>query len=116
MRITILLMGLFLALSAQAQENVQYVQDPVTESISYTKIHENGQVAETGSFNSDHKQHGKFVRYDSEGNVLTVAYYKNGLKHGTWKHWHGDTYTEVIYHKNVIIKAVEERTFIASND
>lgn len=116
MRTFILSMGLFLALSAQAQENVQYVQDPVTESISYTKIHENGQVAETGSFNSNHKQHGKFVSYDLEGNILTVAYYRNGLKHGTWKHWHGDTYTEVIYHKNVLLKAVEERTFIASTN
>ena len=116
MRITILLMGLFLALSANAQENVQYVQDPVTESISYTKTHENGQVAETGSFNYNRKQHGKFVKYDLKGNVLTVAYYRNGLKHGTWKHWNGNTYTEVVYHKNVLIKAIEERNFIASND
>ena len=116
MRITILLMGLFLTLSAQAQENVHYVQDPVTESISYTKTYDNGQVAETGSFNTNHKPHGKFVRYDLQGNVLTVAYYRHGHKHGTWKHWNGNTYTEVVYHKNVIIKAVEERTFIASND
>lgn len=115
MRTIILLMGLFLALSANAQENVQYEQDPVTELISYTKTYDNGQVAETGSFNANRKPHGEFKAYDRAGNLLTVAYYKNGYKHGTWKHWNNNKYTEVIYDKNTMVKAIEERTFIAVN-
>jgi len=114
MRVVFLLMGLFLGISAYSQENIQYVQDPVTEKISYTKFYSNGQVAETGSFNTNHKTDGKFISYDREGNILSIAYYRNGKRYGTWKHYHGNAYIEVIYRDGRPFKVLEERTF-ASN-
>jgi len=114
MRVVFLLMGLFLGISAYSQENVQYVQDPVTEKISYTKFHNNGQVAETGSFNTNHETDGKFISYDREGNILAIAYYRSGKRYGTWKFYHRDTYVEVIYRDGKPFKVLEERT-LASN-
>ena len=116
MKTIIFFLGLFLSISAYSQENVTYVQDPVTEVINYTKTYNNGQVAETGTFNSDRQPHGEFRAYDENGNLLTVAYYRNGLKNGTWKHWTNDKYTQVVYSKGRMIKAIEEINFIASSN
>lgn len=114
MKRLIFIMGLFLSISAYSQENVLYEQDPVTERVSYTKFHEDGQVAETGSFNTSFKTDGKFISYDREGNILAIAYYKNGKKTGTWKHYHGKhIYIEIVYRDNKPIKVLEERTLAA---
>jgi antitoxin component YwqK of YwqJK toxin-antitoxin module len=115
MRTLILLMGLFLSVSAYSQQNIVYEQDPVTEVITYKKYHDNGILAEEGTYNSKRQLHGKFYSYNLQGKLLTEAKFKNGLKHGVWKHYDDQKVTKVEYYFGRMIKATTEINFSKEN-
>lgn len=90
--------------------------DPIFEKqgelIKATYFYENGQLAQSGYF-KDGQLHGKWISYDIYGKKTAIANYFEGKKTGKWFFWNGDKLTEVDYHKNNIIKAVEWKNGMA---
>ena len=83
------------ALYAQDLNDKQFVLSKDVIKASF--FHDNGKIAQAGAYNLDNKLHGKWVKYDKEGNVLAVAYYDAGQKVGTWSFYQGDIMKEVTY-------------------
>ncbi|MEH6537051.1 MAG: nicotinic acid mononucleotide adenyltransferase [Psychroserpens sp.] len=74
-----------------------------------TYYHDNGAVAQQGTFNKEGELHGVWTSYDLIGNKVTVASYENGNKVGKWLFWSGDKLREVDY-KDSKITSVSEWT------
>lgn len=117
MKKVILVLGLLFSSVLFAQTEETYVKCDLTNSITYTKTSENGVVLETGTFNEFGKHDGTWKQYDAKGNLLVIAKFENGIKHGVWRHWFRNKYAEVLYNKGrkVSSKLVIERNYIASN-
>lgn len=117
MKKVILVLGLLFSSVLSAQNQKTYVKSELTELITYTKTSENGVILETGTFNKFGKHDGTWKQYDSNGNLLVIAKFENGIKHGVWQHWFRNKYAEVLYNKGrrVSSKLVIERNYIASN-
>src|SRR5690606_9396981 len=64
--------------------------------VKATYYHENGKVAQTGTYLNG-KLHGDWMSYDEQGNKLTIAKYDMGAKTGNWFFWDGNTLKEVKY-------------------
>lgn len=98
MRVIGILMMVVLTLNvalAQEVDRDSYVKNG--KLIEATLYHDNGVVAQTGSYNLDNKLDGKWMSYDQFGELVSVAYYENGQKVGTWKFYQGDILKEVSY-------------------
>jgi len=117
MKKVILVLGLLFSSVLFAQTEKTYVKCDLTNSITYTKTSENGVVLETGTFNEFGKYDGTWKQYDSRGNLLLIAKFENGIKHGVWRHWFRNKYAEVLYKegRRVSSKLIIERNYIASN-
>ncbi len=72
--------------------------------ISVTYYHDNGNISQKGSFNTDGKLEGQWVSYNTNGKKLAVGNYKNGIKVGKWLFWTNNTIKEVEYLNSKIIK------------
>jgi len=72
-----------------------YVQNG--DLIDAKLYHDNGALAQTGSYTLDNELHGEWVSYDAEGNKTAVALYNNGMKVGTWMFFQGNIQKEVTY-------------------
>ncbi len=59
--------------------------------------HDNGTVAQTGSYTLDNELEGEWISYDAEGNRTALANYNQGKKVGTWLFYQGDEMKEVSY-------------------
>ncbi|WP_179351167.1 toxin-antitoxin system YwqK family antitoxin [Winogradskyella vidalii] len=80
-----------------------------------TYYHDNGEVAQKGTFNADGKLQGEWTSYDVEGNKLASATYDAGKKVGKWFFWEGNSLKEVDYENNSIVSVVEwsnDRTLV----
>ena len=75
-------------------------QNELTKATYY---YENGSIKEVGFFKND-KLHNKWISYNKEGDITTIANYNNGLKDGKWYILANDTIKEVTYSSNKIIK------------
>ena len=62
-----------------------------------TYYHDNGVVAQQGTFNKQGDLHGVWTSYDVNGNKVTVGNYVNGKKVGKWLFWSGTSLKEVDY-------------------
>jgi antitoxin component YwqK of YwqJK toxin-antitoxin module len=82
------------------------------ESIVAELYHDNGVLAQTGSYTLDGKLHGKWISYDRNGNKTSEAYYHNGMKTDTWIFYQGDIIKEVRY---VNSKIYEVKTWKVSD-
>jgi len=72
-------------------------------SIEATLYHDNGVIAQKGSYTLDNKLQGKWISYDAEGKKTAIAEYANGKKVGTWYFFQGeDILKEVTYANNGI--------------
>ena len=80
---------------AQNGTEPQYVMNG--DVIDATVYHDNGTVAQTGSYTLTNKLHGKWMSYDENGNVTAIAYYDNGNKVGTWSFYKDEIMKEVTY-------------------
>lgn len=76
------------------------------EFIFATEYHDNGIVSQEGYYNSEGKLHGTWTSYDTDGNKLAVAQYRNGEKVGTWYFYGGEELQEVTYSNSKIVKVV----------
>jgi len=76
------------------------------EFIFATEYHDNGIVSQEGYYNSEGKLHGTWTSYDTDGNKLAVAQYRNGNKVGTWFFYSGEELQEVVYSDSRIAKVV----------
>ena len=65
--------------------------------------HDNGEVQQTGAFNSDGKLQGEWTSFDEEGNKVAVGTYEAGKKVGKWFFWQGDTLKEVDYKDSRVV-------------
>ncbi len=73
-----------------------------TNLIEATYYHDNGLIAQEGTFNLDGKLHGEWTSYDANGEKIALGSYENGLKTGKWIFWSGDEEKEVEYDNNTI--------------
>lgn len=112
-----LIMGLLISSLVFSQEVKTYVKCDITETVAYTKVSEEGILLEEGKYNATGKHIGTWKQYDQDGNLLVIAKFKNGVKHGTWKHWFDNKYAEVVYDegRRVFSKMIVEKHYIASN-
>jgi len=74
-----------------------------------TYYHDNGEVAQQGTFNKAGELHGVWTSYDVNGKKVTVGNYDNGQKAGKWLFWAGNSLREVDY-KDSKIASVSEWT------
>jgi antitoxin component YwqK of YwqJK toxin-antitoxin module len=75
-------------------------QDNLTKATYY---YDNGTVKETGYLKND-KLHDKWISFNKEGKITTIANYKNGIKEGKWYVVENDTVKELTYKSNKLIK------------
>jgi antitoxin component YwqK of YwqJK toxin-antitoxin module len=71
-----LLITLFFACSSFAQSD-----------ILIKNYYENGEVKEVLSFNDKNQLDGTCFSYTPDGLQISIASYKDGVKHGEWKIW-----------------------------
>jgi len=93
---------MFLSISVFAQEKKedQYkVNGDVIDAVLY---HDNGTIAQTGSYTHDGKLQGEWVSYDKDGVKLASATYANGEKVGVWYFYQGNNIKEVTYSNSQI--------------
>lgn len=68
-----------------------------------TYYHDNGEVSQKGTFNSEGKVHGEWKMYDITGTKIALGSYENGKKVGKWFFWEGDSLKEVDYIDSKIV-------------
>jgi len=96
MRNLLLIMSMLFSISVLSQEQKTYVRD-FDNNIVYTKTSETGIILEEGTYNENGKHIGIWKQYDKSGNLLVIGKFKNGVKHGVWKHYLDNDYVEVTY-------------------
>ena len=69
----------------------------VGDMIEAVLYHDNGKVAQKGTYNKKGVLHGDWISYDRQGNLQSVAHYDNGNKVGTWRFYTDETMKEVTY-------------------
>lgn len=83
------------ACSKTCTKKNSYVKNgDVIEAILY---HDNGAIAQTGTYTLDNELEGEWISYNADGNKTALANYSNGKKVGTWLFYQGDTMKEVVY-------------------
>jgi len=75
-------------------------QDGLTKA---TYFYDNGSIKEVGFFKNE-KLHNKWISYNKEGEITTIANYNNGKKDGKWYILSKDSIKEVTYKSNKLIK------------
>lgn len=79
------------------------------ELIEAILYHDNGAVAQTGTYTLENELEGEWISYDTEGNKTALANYSNGKKVGTWLFYQGNEMKEVTY-ANAAIAEVKTYT------
>ncbi|WP_196894976.1 toxin-antitoxin system YwqK family antitoxin [Aureivirga marina] len=87
-----------LGLSAQTKEPTYEKNEDL---VKVTYYHDNGEVREQGFF-KDKRLHGTWVKYNSNGEKVTLGNYYNGKKVGKWLFWQDDVLKEVNYDNNQV--------------
>ena len=80
---------------AQAKHNVKLEKEG--DRITATYYHDNGEVAQKGTFNNEGQLHGVWTSFDLNGKKVSVGNYDNGKKVGKWLFWTDDILKEVDY-------------------
>ncbi|MBR9915215.1 MAG: nicotinic acid mononucleotide adenyltransferase [Algicola sp.] len=92
---TVLVMLSVILTYAQEKPKVETQKDGDLTIATY--FHDNGQIEQQGTFNSDGELHGVWTSYDTTGKKTTLGNYENGKKVGRWLFWSGNTLREVEY-------------------
>ena len=69
--------------------------------VKATYYYENGLVKTQGFF-KDKKLTGEWIRFDTSGNKVQLAYYEKGKKVGKWFVWTTDALKEINYENNTV--------------
>lgn len=90
----ILVLTLFVTLAYSQDNNVKIEQKGDLTQATY--FHDNGVVAQQGTFNADGQLHGLWISYDENGDKITVGSYEKGKKVGKW-----------LFYSDMVIKEVD---------
>ena len=101
--ITLLSLVMTVGLMAQKPSPSFEKQD---DMIMATYYHDNGQIAQTGTFLNG-ELHGKWTMFDSQGNKVAMGQYENGHKAGKWFFWGQDGLKEVDFTDNAITSVIK---------
>lgn len=101
-RLIAILAVVFTFSSIYGQDKMEQKLNKETNLIEATYFHDNGLIAQQGTFNLDGKLHGEWVSFDDKGNKIALGSYVNGQKTGKWIFWSGDSMKEVEYSDNAI--------------
>ena len=71
--------------------------------IEATYFHDNGTVAQTGTFTLKGKLQGEWKSYDANGKKVAVGNYEDGQKVGKWFFWNSNRLSEVNYSNSKIV-------------
>lgn len=81
------------------QKNTYKLNNNLTGATIY---HDNGAIAQTGSYTLDNKLQGEWRSYDISGSLTSTAQYNNGVKVGAWFFYQGVTKKEVVCNNSMI--------------
>lgn len=93
---------MIMCISVQAQTKKQLLLNEQTDLIETVIYHDNGKIAQTGTYNKEGVLHGEWVSYNAQGDKTAVAQYENGNRVGIWLFYQGDVLKEVTYTNNAI--------------
>ena len=82
---------------AMAQESAKDSYTLNGDQIDAVLYHDNGVVAQKGSYTKAGKLDGKWLSFDTNGTLTAEAFYNEGEKVGTWTFYNGDTKKVVTY-------------------
>ncbi|MEM6516667.1 MAG: nicotinic acid mononucleotide adenyltransferase [Bacteroidota bacterium] len=82
-----------------------------------TYYHDNGQIAQQGTYNKQGKLEGIWTSYDENGNKTMVGEYNDNKKVGNWLIWSSDVLKEVEYKNSRIVKVSKwlDKVQVANN-
>ena len=91
---------LFAFMATQAQDK-KPSYEVAGDLVKATYYHEDGTVFRQGFF-KDQKPTGQWTEFDQNGKKVTIGYYSEGKKVGTWFYWKGEILRQVNYKDNSI--------------
>ena len=106
MKNTILTLAILVSSFVFAQANEPIIE-AVGKSVKATYYYDNGKVQQEGFF-VDGKLDGKWISYDVNGNVVTIAEYTQGQKSGKWQYFDNAIAVREVDYSNNQIAAVKE--------
>ena len=86
-----------------AQDNNSPIVEKQGDLTMVTYFHDNGEIHQTGAFDSEGKLHGVWKSFDTNGSKVALGTYENGKKVGKWLFWNGDSLKEVEYIDSKIV-------------
>ncbi len=98
---------LFVTSIGFSQNNLKVQTEKQGDLVEATYFHENGNIAQQGTFNAEGKLHGVWTSYDISGKKLSSGTYENGKKSGKWFFWTDTSLKEVDYSNSKILNVVE---------
>ena len=99
----ILIIAVLLITSIGFSQNTEVKIEKKGDLTEVTYFHDNGEVAQQGTFNLDGKLHGLWTSYDLNGEKISVGNYEKGQKTGKWFFWSDNSLNEVDYTNNAIV-------------
>lgn len=84
-----------------AQSQKPTIEKLDNDTVKVTYYHENGQVAQTGTF-VNKERHGEWTSFDTNGSKVTIAQYSNDKRTGKWIFFNENKITEVDYNQNAV--------------
>lgn len=91
------------------------------DRVRVTHYYPDGAIRETGTYASNGTLDGVWMQYDTSGEVIFKAFYKQGEKEGKWFRWDEDRQTmlEMMYVNNKLASVhkwkLEQRNMLAEN-
>jgi antitoxin component YwqK of YwqJK toxin-antitoxin module len=90
-------------INAQRQEPVYKIDG---ERVKVTLYHENGNIAQSGSYLNG-KLDGEWIMFDTSGEKLAIGHYADGKRQGKWFFWQQDGLKEVDFTNNQVAQVVK---------
>ncbi len=90
----VLLLTVNVAMAQEAPKDSYTLNGDQIDAVLY---HDNGVVAQKGSYTKAGKLDGKWLSFNPKGTLTAEAYYNKGQKVGTWTFYDGNTKKEVTY-------------------
>lgn len=100
----IIVLSLFLFVNVYADGNDTIIQNG--NKLEYTSKWEDGTLKCKGVYTTDKKRTGEWINYFPNGQISTIAYFKNDKRVGTWKHYDSDgkLVALITYQKNELVE------------
>lgn len=97
------MLGLFSNAQNKIIEKVKVTNDLTEVNIYY----EDGAIMQHGFYTKEGKLHNSWESYHTNGSLKCVAFYKEGVKVGTWTYWDDGIISKVEYKNNEVVSIKE---------